>query len=50
MTNAGGAAEIVVPLPESIPVADLFAQWLHVTPGANPGNALTTYGVQLRIR
>lgn len=50
VTNASGAAEIVVPLPESIPVADLFAQWLYVTPGANPGNALTTYGVQLRIR
>ncbi|HEX5051139.1 MAG TPA: hypothetical protein VFZ65_05170 [Planctomycetota bacterium] len=50
VTGAGGSAEIQVPLPESVPAADLFAQWLYFAPGSNAGGALTTYGLHLRIR
>ncbi|HEX5051572.1 MAG TPA: hypothetical protein VFZ65_07370 [Planctomycetota bacterium] len=50
ITSAAGRLEQQIPLPETLPTFDLFAQWLYLSPPANAFGALTTYGLQLRVR
>lgn len=48
--NAGGEAEVPLPLPTRAAGIDLYFQWAHVAFGANPANLLATRRLAVPVR
>ncbi|HEX5051573.1 MAG TPA: hypothetical protein VFZ65_07375 [Planctomycetota bacterium] len=50
VTDGTGFATIPIPLPESVAAQDIWFQWLHLAPGANPAQIQMTGGMRVEIR
>ena len=49
VTNSSGASILPIPLPETLPVVDLYFQWFHFDIGANPLDLVSTSRVHVNL-
>jgi hypothetical protein len=50
-TSAGGSTFVGLPLPDApVFLGDVWFQWLHMSPNANPMAMRTTGGLKVQVR